>query len=346
MFILHNAIYRPIALSPQDKAKKREIQLQEKFEESREEYDGMWSDVTARGIIDNILDGVGEGMLADREGKTRVIDPDNLESMSEEQSDHLRDLITEHFEETYSDEDIQKRAMDHLDPDLFNRYQGALKAYDKAGATFGPDSEETELLHEELLEVEEEVLDAVETNEGDAWYEAKEALDAEHEEEYLNTAINQNYMTADKLRSFLEQRYYHLAELAESGGDIWRGVVMEAKKDPTTNRGLGEYWTDREDLARPFLKEMNRMEGWHDPVVIRYRARLDDLDDLNLQETLEANAWAFANDGYETDQHEVRFLKYAPIYVHSAELLDTDPHSPDYGASVIKTFPIEEMRRA
>jgi len=44
--------------------------------------------------------------------------------------------------------------------------------------------------------------------------------------------------------------------------------------------------------------------------------------------------------------NEVRFLKYAPIYVYEAELLDTDPYSPDYSAEVVESYPIQGMRRA
>lgn len=340
MFLFHNAIYKPVALSPADKRRKRELQFEQKFQEVLEDEGGS-HEWTEEDLIDRIVEGEKELYDGSNGNAGGIVDPENL---GEKQSEKVYELMEEHFWEHHTQEEIKKEAEDYVDPELDNRFTAAHEAYEQAVAEHGADSSVVKELESKLDSIEEEWNETV-SDSGDAWDEARIALENVHWEQYYDEIINANFKSESNVRTFLHKRYQELEAMGK-GGDVWRGVVMESVKDPGANYVIGQYWTDKKELARPFLKEMNKEEGWHDPMVIRYHARVDGLDYVNLVESMEANAWAYIHDGYPTDMNEVRFFKYAPIYVYEAERLDTNPYGPDYGAEVLETYAIEEMRRA
>lgn len=341
MFIHYGSIYKRLALSPADKRKKRELQLERKFQDVLDDEGGYDEDWTGEDLIDYIIDYVIERERELSSDESNIMDPQDL---TEKQSYKVHELMDEHFWTVHTEEEIKKEAEQYVDPELDDRFTQAHKAYEKAVTSHGADGEIVKGLESELDSIEAEWNETV-SDSGEAYDEARTALENDHWGQYYDEIINTNFKTESNVRQFLEARYVELMNL-QSGGDVWRGVVMESGKDPTTNYALGRWWTDKKELARPFLKEMRKEKGWHDPMVVRYHARVDDLSQrVNLVASLEANAGAYVYEGYLTDRNEVQFFQYAPIYVYAAERLDTDPYSPDYGAKVVETFPIEAMRR-
>ena len=338
MFKYRRSIYR-LALSPRDKRRKRELQFEQKFKDVLENEGGYeYEDWSRDDLIDHTIESEKEAYEGLGDG---IVDPEDL---NDAQSEKVHELVDEHFWTVYTEELIKKAAEQYVSPELDHRFTQAHEAYEKAVKEYGSGSSTVERLESELDSIETEWNEAV-RKEGDAYESARTDLENEHWAEHYNEIVNTLFKTESVVQKFLEARYAELQALS-NGGSVWRGVVMESGKDPRTNLVLGKWWTDKQDLARPFLKEMRKETGWHDPVVIRYHARVDDLSQrVNLLATLEANAWAYIHNGYDTDRHEVQFYQYAPVYVYEAELLDTDPYSPEHGANVVETFPIEEMRR-
>ena len=350
MFIYKGHLYT--ALSPADKRKKRDLAFDRELEEAREEREWEWESFSE--VVDVVVEQAVDAASEDEESK--LVDLQNIH----ENERHLLGVLDKlhgMFADEYSDRQISQIALnDYLSDDLLEAFHEAQRAVLEAKQQ-GASPEEIATLVKAAEDVQAEIEEEISAeDQGDTFIEAREDLEQRFEEDHWDDAVaayikENDLKTADSLEKFLWDRARQLVQM--EGKDVWRAQVVGRNSNLRRPYSLGRYWTDQKELARPFSNEMGQDSNkWRDPIVVRYHARVDNVKDIDLYESLDANAWAYLElldkYGNRTDLTEVRFYPKAPIYVYDVDVLDMDAHDPgfDYDAEVLETIPINGMRRA
>ena len=128
--------------------------------------------------------------------------------------------------------------------------------------------------------------------------------------------------------------------------ECYRLIQLPKGVDPTSLDGLGIYWSLDENKVGIYFKRED-LEGEEDSTIWRFSARID-LKYIDIWETV----MAFLSPDLGKKEDEVRFIKYAPIYVYDAEEIigyDRDGYGPvlydSYGYDRGQVVNIDAWRR-